>query len=110
VFLINLIKVGNVMKQSFYEKMKELANEELENYDFYQYIIEEKDGWAYDQHAEEIDRKNFELRRVLFASHEDLEEDADSIRISFSVRFKNGKVCDVSALEMDSGSEVGKRG
>jgi hypothetical protein len=97
------------MKRSCYEKMVELATAEYKKYDFGPYIIEGSEGYGWEP-VEDVDSKDLELRRILLVSHKELEEEADDIRVLFSVRFKSGKICDVRAVEIESKLEIGNRG
>ncbi|MFW5872132.1 MAG: hypothetical protein ACOCUT_03410 [bacterium] len=86
-------------------KKYQVANEFLANYNFgSSYIVLESDGWEY----EPEDDNNYSLSSIVYISPtKEEQENSETFRVSFRVRFLDDKVVDVYALDMDNGNDFG---
>lgn len=89
------------------DKIRELAQQQYEAYDFGDCEVEGHTGWEYEEIMQGRHHDFYEIRRKVFIRFRDEEE---SRTVSFYVRInKTMAITEVSALLMENGSEIGHR-
>lgn len=85
---------------------KELADKELEGYDFGEGVeVLGHEGWVYDVHR----GNRLEMSKTVYLKFAEDSKGADSRKATFSVFFEGGSVADVVAVERGEGVIIGSR-